>query len=148
MDETKAVKITDIENMILLADGVLFASKMLYMYDDDGDPVFDKDASKERYEKDKAEGIEKLIVAMICDEDYDISDAVDITAKEIIEKIAPIRERILGLFRGGKVSTDSHTFDKLYADPSVPDEWLLELYAMRVRDQMIANGLHRPIHPD
>lgn len=139
--EKRALKITDIAEMIYLADGVLFAAKMLYMFDENGIQLSVDDA-KEHYEQDREYGVNDLIISMLSDEEYDISDAVDTTAAEIIEKLSPIRNRILRLFRCGNIITDSHEF-MLYADSSVSDEWLMELFAMRVRDQMIANGLER-----
>ena len=52
----------------------------------------------------------------------DLSDAIYTTPEKILEKLSPIKNRILGMFRNGEVTTELYTVDELYADPSVPDE--------------------------
>lgn len=143
MDGRKAIKITDIANMIYLADGVLFAAYAAFMFDENGIRLQGEAAINEQIEKDKANGIDNDLIMSIIHSVHDITDAVETTPEKILEKLSPIRNRILGMTRNGGIPTDSFELDELCADPSVPDEWLLELFAMRVRDRMIACALHK-----
>ena len=100
------------------------------------------EAINERAEKDKANGIDFLVDDILRSAD-DLTDAIETTPETVLEKLSPIKSRILGMFRNGEVNTELYTVDELYADPSVPDEWLLELFAMRVRDRMISFAFQR-----
>ena len=55
----------------------------------------------------------------------------------IPDKIAPFRERILGIFRNGAEQNSVTNETEFCADESVPDEYLLKLFAMRIRDRRI-----------
>lgn len=141
--EKIALNITDIANMIYLADGVLFAVRAAFMFDENGVRLHGEAAVNEQIEKDKANGIDGDPIMEIIGSAGDITGAVETTPEKILEKLSPIKSRILGMFRNGEVPTDSFELDELCADPEVPDEWLLELFAMRVRDRMIANALQK-----
>ena len=141
MLERKAVKITDIAEMIYLADGVLQEARFGFGYDDNGVALYG-DARYEQYDKDKANGTAELVETVLRGF-KDQHDAIETTPEMILEKLSPIKSRILGMFRNGEVNTELYTVDELYADPSVPDEWLLELFAMRVRDRMISFAFQR-----
>ena len=134
--EKRALIITDIAEMIYLADGVLSASRAAFMFDGNGVRLHG-DAIDEQAEKDKADGIDFLVDDILHSAD-ELSDAIETTPETVLEKLSPIKSRILGMFRNGEVNTELYTADGLYADHSVPDEWLLELFAMRVRDRMIS----------
>ena len=136
MLERKAVKITDIAEMIYLADGVLSASRAAFMFDENGIRLHGE-AINEQTEKDKSDGIDFLVDDILRSAD-DLTDAIETAPETILEKLSPIKSRVLGMFRSGEVNTEFYPADRLYADPSVPDEWLLELFAMRVRDRMIS----------
>ena len=136
MLERKAVKITDIAEMIYLADGVLSAARAAFMFGDDGARLRGE-AINEQTEKDKSDGIDFLVDDILRSTD-DLTDVIETTPETVLEKLSPIKSRILGMFRSGEVNTEFYPADGLYADPSVPDEWLLELFAMRVRDRMIS----------
>ena len=134
--EKRALMITDIAEMVYLADGVLSAARAAFMYDDNGVMLHGK-AAEEQIEKDKANGIDFLIDDILRSAD-DLTDAIVTTPEKILEKLSPIKNRVLGMFKNGEVTTELYTVDELYADPSVPNDWLLELFAMRVRDRMIS----------
>lgn len=138
-----ALNITDIANMIYLADGVLSAARAFFFYDEDGNPLHGKAAINEQIEKDKANGLNGDLIDEIFGSAGDITAAVETTPEDILKMLAPIRKRILGMFRNGAVPCDIWVCYKLYAAPEVPDEWLLDLFAMRVRDRMIAYALHK-----
>lgn len=135
--EKRALNITDIAEMIYLADGVLDEARAAFMFNDNGVRLHG-DAIKEQAEKDEADGINDFLVNDIFYSADRLSDAIETTPETILEKLSPIKSRILGMFRNGEVNTEFYPADGLYADPSVPDEWLLELFAMRVRDRMIS----------
>lgn len=63
-----------------------------------------------------------MVETIIYEEKYDLTDAVDTMANDITKKLSPIMRRVVGMFRNG-VSCDS--YDDIYADSSVPDDWLL-----------------------
>ena len=134
--EKRALNITDIAEMIYLADGVLSASRAAFMFDENGVRLHG-DAIGEQAEKDKADGIDFLVDNILRSAD-DLTDEIETTPEMILEKLSPIKSRILGMFRNGEVTTEFYPADGLYADPSVPDEWLLKFFAMRVRDRMIS----------
>lgn len=138
--EKRALKITDIAEMIYLADGVLWASRCELGYNENGVELYG-DARYKQHKKDKADGIAGLVESYIRSF-HDLSDAIDITPAEILENLSPLKNRILGMFRNGEVDIE-RTSDKMYVDPSVPDEWLMELFAMRVRDKIISFVLQK-----
>lgn len=138
----RAVTTEDIADMILLADGVLTAALLaISIFNEDGImlSLVGKEY-REQLEKDKADKTVDLVETVIYGEKYDLTDAVDTMVGDITKKLSPIKRRVVGMFRNG-VSCDS--YDDIYADPSVPDDWLFSLFAMRVRDRMIAAALER-----
>ena len=135
--EKRALNITDIAEMIYLADGVLSAARAAFMFDENGVRLHG-DAPNEQAEKDKEDGIDDFLVNDILYSADDLTDAIETTPETILEKLSPIKSRILGMFRNGEVTTEFYPADGMYADASVPDKWLLELFAMRVRDRMIS----------
>lgn len=132
----RALKISDIAEMLYLADGVLWEARHAYMYNEKGVQLH-ADAINEQIQKDRENGIEDL-VELLLHSVHDLTDAIETTPEKILKKLSPIHSRILGMFRNGKVNTEAYMYDALYADSSVPDEWLLELFAMRVRDKIIS----------
>lgn len=140
--EKIALNITDIANMIYLADGVLSAARAAFLFDENGVRLHGETAMHEQLEKDKANGLNDYLIGEIFFSVDDLSAAVETTPEDILKMLAPIRKRILGMFRKGEISCDTYVCDFLYAAPEVSDEWLLELFAMRVRDRMIAHALH------
>ena len=133
--ERRALKITDIAEMIYLADGVLSAAR--YSVTDDNGVMLHGDEIMNRLEKDRENGIEDLVEQLLHSV-HDLTDAIETTPEEILKTLSPVKNRILGMFRNGEVLTEAYMLDYLYADASVPDEWLLELFAMRVRDKIIS----------
>lgn len=133
--EKRALVITDIAEMIYLADGVLSAARFS-MTDENGSMLHGNDAMKQ-FEKDRENGIDD-IVELLLHSVHDLIDAIETTPEKILTTLSPIKNRILGMFRNGEVITEFYPTDGLYADSSMPDEWLLELFAMRVRDKIIS----------
>ena len=140
--EKRALTITDIAEMIYLADGVLDEARAAFVFDNNGVRLHG-DAIKEQAEKDEADGIDDFLVNDILYSADDLTDAIETTPEMVLEKLSSIKNRILGMFRSGEVNTEFYPADGMYADPSVPDEWLLELFAMRVRDRMISFTLQK-----
>lgn len=136
----RALQMTDIAKMIYLADGVLSAAR--FSVSNENGVMLHGDDVMKQLEKDCENGIDDL-VELLLHSVHDLTDAIVITPEEILKKLSPIKSRILGMFRNGEVNTEAYICDNLYADPSVPDEWLLELFAMRVRDRMICFTVQR-----
>ena len=134
--EKRALMIKDIAEMVYLADGVLSAARAAFMYDDNGVMLHGK-AAEEQIEKDKANGIDFFVDDILRNAD-DLTDAIETTPETILERLSPIKSRILGMFRNGEVTTELYTVDEMYAEPSVPNNSLLELFAMLVRDRIIS----------
>lgn len=138
MKKLKAVGINDIENIILLADDVLKQIQYNFnFYDEEGYPIYRKCS-------DISDSKEQLILTnIIRSKDYTLDDAINYSAEELIVKLQPIRRKILGTFRNG-AEQDTVTNDtNFYADETVSDEYLLTIFAMRLRDRMILMAAQR-----
>ena len=134
--EKTALKIKDIAEMIYLADGVLWEARHAFMYNENG-IMLHGDKLTKQLKNDRKNGIEDLVDPLLHSV-HDLTEAIEATPEEILKRLTPLKSRILGMFRNGEIITEFYTADGLYADPSVPDEWLLELFAMRVRDKIIS----------
>ena len=140
MEERRAIKITDIDQMIQLVDGVLIVARYdISSCDCNGVFLPDDDIERkiEQSEKDRLDGTDTIILKILQEayKSYSIYEAANITAEEIVKKLEPIRKRIIGMFRNGEENIECDCVD--YVDDSVDDEWLLALFAIRIRDQMI-----------
>lgn len=135
--------------MLLLADSVLDQCLYdLYFYEDYGVFLYDKfesiiseDGNIEHFisdqrKKDEAQGIDMLLKRFIKRKDYDLTAALEIKSEEILILLLPLHKRIAGMFRNLEDAT-------VCPDISVNDEYLLKLFAMRVRDRMIVLGAQR-----
>lgn len=136
----RALKITDIAEMIYLADGVLSAVR--FSVTDENGAMLHGDDWIKQLENNRGNKPKDLLEQFLHSV-HDLSDAIETTPENIRTTLSPINDRILGLFRNGEVITEAYMFDYLYADPSVPDEWLLALFAMRVRDKIISFVLQK-----
>lgn len=139
--ERIAVKIEDIEQMILMSDKVVDEVMLsVSHYDDNGAPLHGE-KMKEQSEKDYRDGTE-LLVWKLVREEHDIFDEVlMITASDLEKRLGHLKKRILGIFRSG-VLEEWYRF-YYYADDSVPDDWLFTMFLMRVRDRMIVMASHK-----
>lgn len=147
------IGIDRIEDMILLADDIVKALQMRYAdYTDEGDENFflcyqkcgdmeDREAFHRIVSEEKATNREHeyLLMDLFHDDSYDLTDVLELTAAELIEKhLSPILSKALCLFLKG---TD---FDTGYvADETVSDDYLRKLFAIRVRDMMIIHACQR-----
>lgn len=137
----RALKITDIAEMIYLAEGVLWEARHAFMYSENGVMLHGDEMTKQ-LEKDRQNGIENLVEQLL-HSIHDLTEAIETTPEKILTTLSPIKSRILGMFRNGEVQTEAYMYDGLYADPSVPDDWLFTMFLMRVRDRMIVFGAQR-----
>lgn len=140
--ERIAVKLSDIEQMILMADKVLdeIITGRIGNYDDNGFPVPDE-LYGEQLKKDRANGTDILAFKTVREQYDTLEDVLKITAADLEEKLEPIKKRVLGIFRSG-ILEEWYRF-YYYADDSVPDELLFTMFIMRVRDRMIVFGAQR-----
>lgn len=151
--EKERIGIDRIEDMILLGDDVLRTLHMNYSsYTDSGDDIFDlyyedyKNHDREALhevisaERQKNTEHEHLLSELFRNIDYELTDILNLSSDEIIERyIYPIIDKAVSIFRKGTSFGDT----KFIADDSVSDEYLKELFAMRVRDRMIVSACQR-----
>ncbi|MBD5129531.1 MAG: hypothetical protein HDT43_06360 [Ruminococcaceae bacterium] len=144
--ERIAVKIEDIEQMILMSDKVLDEVMMgcISSYDENGAPL-PSEKIKEQGEKDFSNGARKLVWDIVHEKYKILDEVLAITANDLEKRLAPLKKRILGIFRSG-VLEEWYRF-YYYADDTVPDDWLFTMFLMRVRDRMIVLGAQR-MHND
>ena len=148
--ERIAVKIEDIEQMILMADKVVDEVMMgqISFYDENGVPFPPDEASERRrkqHEKDHRDGTDLLVYKIVHEEHKDFESVLAVTASDLEKRLAHLKKRILGIFRSG-VLEEWYRF-YYYADDSVPDDWLFTMFLMRVRDRMIVFASQR-LHDD
>lgn len=143
------IGINDIEKLILLADEVLDQVVFyIFRYDDNGYPICIKyGQSKEERQKAidlvmeqmKNRELSELVYRIIRDKNYSLTDSLDYTAEYLLKLVDSIKKRIIGIFRNAYLS-----FDTNYSvDNTVTDEYLLQLFAMRLRDRMIVFSSQR-----
>lgn len=143
------IGINDIEKLILLGDEVLDQVVFyIFRYDDNGYPICIKyGQSKEERQKAidlvmeqmKNRELSELVYRIIRDKNYSLTDALDYTAEYLLKLVDSIKKRIIGIFRNAHLS-----FDTNYSvDNTVTDEYLLQLFAMRLRDRMIVFSSQR-----
>lgn len=135
--ERIAVKIEDIEKMILMSDKVLDEVMMgsISSYDENGAPL-PSEKIKEQGEKDYRYGTDRLVLKLVREEYEIFDDVLMITASDLEKELGHLKKRILGILE------EWYRF-YYYADPSVPDDWLFTMFLMRVRDRMIVIAAQR-----
>lgn len=145
----KSIGINDIEELILLGDEVLdIVTLGSCRYDDNGYPLYMKyGESKEEQEKlfdlmkkqlDNEE-INGLVHGIIRNKNYYLEDVLDYSVDKLLELVAPIKNKIIGIFRNAYLVMDTH----YNVDNTITDEYLLALFAMRLRDRMIVFSSQR-----
>lgn len=123
-----AVKISDIEQMILMADKVLDEVMGNISRYDGNDVPLSSEKYNEQCKKDSADGT-NLLVYKTVHEKYDtFEDVLAITAADLEEKLTTIKKRVLGIFRSG-VLEEQYRY-MFYADGSVPNDWLFTMFLM------------------
>lgn len=140
--ERIAVKIENIEQMILMSDKVVDEVMMgqISSYDENGIPLPGEKKNEQR-EKDYHDGTDLLVYKTVHEKYASLEDVLKITAADLEEKLTAIKKRVLGIFRSG-ILEEWYRF-YYYADSSVPDDWLFTMFLMRVRDRMIVFGAQR-----
>lgn len=140
--ERVAVKIENIEDMILMSDKVVDEVMMgsISKYDTDGNPLPIEQVEKQ-YEQDRNDGTAYLVRNIVHGKYEDFEQVLKRSAEELGNKLASVKKRILGIFRGGIL--EEWFWFSYYADESVPDDWLFTLFLMRVRDRTIVLASHK-----
>lgn len=143
------IGINDIEKLILLGDEVLDQVVFtIFRYDDNGYPIYLK-YGQSKEERKKASNLvmeqiqnrelSKFVYNIIRDKKYSLENVLDYSADELLALVNPIKKRIIGIFRNGHL-----VFETNYSvDNTVTDEYLLQLFAMRLRDRMIVFSSQR-----
>lgn len=153
MNDKELIGIGDIEKIILLADDVLVALlRSFWDYSESGEDVFnrvynehdpakDANAFHEAFlaERFKNREHEELLGDILRDEKYDFDDVHELTADELMEMLAPILQKAVGIMRHGTSQGDT----QYAADESISDDYLKRAFAMRVRDRMILLSAQR-----
>ncbi len=57
------------------------------------------------------------------------------TPKKLLKQLKPMHEFIIGIYRNG---TPSHRFESKRVDDDVSDEWILEQFALALKNKLIA----------
>ena len=138
------IGIQDIDKLILLADEVLDSLRFACAeFDENGIGVW-SDESKTSDEliemvRDNLKNDELChIISRILRDRYTLSEAIYVSVDTIVEKVAPLERKIVGMFRHGvEMDTD------YCVENTVTDEYLMKLFAMRVRDRMITFAMQR-----
>lgn len=156
--ELEKIKIDDLEKLIRLADDVLCQLLCNFdIYDEAGMSYYRKcqevygdnkgyeEAIKLIREQKNAKEFEEFyhFLVFILKEKVDLNAALADTAEELLERLRPLKNRIIGIFRHGS-EQDSVTNETEYCvDESISDEYLHNLFAMRVRDRRILLAAQR-----
>lgn len=145
----KSVGVNDIEELILLGDEVLdIVMLKSFRYDDNGYPLYIKYVkSKEEQEKlsylkmqqIENKDINELVYDIIHNKNYCLEDVLDYSVDELLKRVDPIKNKIIGIFRNSYLILDTY----YNVDNTITDEYLLALFAMRLRDRMIVCSYQR-----
>ena len=140
------IGINDIEKLILLGDEVLdevtFSNSF---YDYKGYPVYHIGVSIEEQRNLNRMQMENeeqnlRVYKIIRNKNYSLADARGYRAEELLTLVDSFKTKIIGIFRGGANLMGNTPY---CVDDTVTDEYLLELFAMRLRDRMIIFSLNR-----
>lgn len=137
------LQIEDIEKLIIFTDEVLNQCRYFIMnYDENGISIWQQFEDEEQMlevfgNRIMEEPELSILLNKLVREKIDIERALTDTAGEILVRLQPITGRILGMFRNG-ISDMNYC-----VDDSVSDEYLLSLFAMRVRDLRILLAAQR-----
>lgn len=153
--ELEKVGIYDVEKLIRLADDVVRQVECnIYLYDRNGMSIyrqveeikgsFEEALALERGERHREEcdEIMRLIRQMIREE-HSFNKVYYDEISDLRENIEPLKSRIIGIFRNG-AEQDTVTNETNYcADETVSDEYLMNLFTMRIRDRRIIMAAQR-----
>lgn len=156
MFELEEIGINDIEKLIRLADDVVRQMEVnASLYDDEGMAFYEKVDEKEPnyYEivdsmmrepihKEKCDKIRRRMYQIIREE-KSFGEVHYEPITYLKEQMEPHKKRIIGLFRNGTMQ-DTVTNETSYVvDESVTDDYLMELFVMRIRDRRIIMAVQR-----
>lgn len=137
----KSIGINDTEELKLLGDEVInILISTSFRYDENGYPLYLKYGnSKEEEEKlfnlminqMQNKDINELVFGIICNRNDYLDNGSDYSVEELLELLAPIKNKIIGIFRNSYLIRDTH----YKVDNTVTDEYLLELFIMRLMDR-------------
>lgn len=144
------LKINDIDKLIRLADDVLKQIGVItHEYDAEGICLWNKvDEVREDYceqvrelKRDsfhrKRVYETKMLISEVLQSEKVFSKIYDEPVEILMQKLDPIKPLILGLFRNGTKQNSVTNETNFYADEAISDEYLMKLFAMRVRDRRI-----------
>jgi len=153
MKELKVIKEKDIEEVILLGDDVI--KQLMFnsnYYDADGISFYEKCTDQiGKIDFDKAHAYidecgkdesKYLLLRLVKDQSYTLNDALNYSSRDLIERLTPIIDKAMGIFRHGSIQEVTNETN-FCVDSSVDDEYLKNLFAMRVRDLMIVHAAQR-----
>ena len=148
------VHITEMEKLILLADDVLTqVAWQLQYYNADGrsldelcrqnDGSVDEKRWFKEWERNRQVDELSMLLKQYLREKVSVNEVRYERAESILERLEPLKTRIIGIFRNGAEQNSVTNETEFCADESIPDETLLELFAMRVRDRRLLFALQR-----
>ena len=156
MVELEKIGINDIEKLIRLADDVLRQMEVnAYLYNDEGVAFYEKvDEQEPNYyelvdsmmqepiHKEKCDKFSRLMY-QIMREEKSFGEVYFEPITYLKDQMEPYKKRIIGLFRNGTMQ-DTVTNETSYVvDESVTDDYLMELFVMRIRDRRIIMAVQR-----
>ena len=155
MKQLQKIKIDDIENMIRLGDDVLRQMEFNSEFYDENGVSFVEKAEAEgvkansilrqiREESHYKNALEtQRIMFEVIREEKTFQDVYYDSLDDILEAIEPLKKQILGIFRNGAEQNTVTNETNFCADESVSDEYLLKLFAMRIRERRITIAVQR-----
>ena len=151
MIELEKIGINDIEKLIRLADDVVLQMEgNAYLYDEEGVAFYERtndyevadSMMREPIHVKKCDKIHRLMYQIIREE-KSFDEVYDEPITHLKEQMEPYRERIIGLFRNGTLQDTVTNETSFVADESVTDDYLMELFVMRIRDRRIIMAVQR-----
>lgn len=141
--ELEKVGINDIEKLIRLADDVVRQmERNLCTYDEYGLSFQNEEQELNEHHQKECEEIKRLVREIIREE-QPFTEVYYGKVSPIRARVEPHKNRIIGIFRNGALQ-DTVTNETNYcADDSVSDEYLMELFVMRLRDRRIVSAAQR-----
>lgn len=139
INKLEAVRINEIEKLILLADDVL--KQLCYNghdYNKKGEPININGSSKLCNEE-----LNTMIYKIIKSKEYFLEDALAYKADTLLVKLEPISSKVIGIFRYDTIQDTVHNDTNYFAHETICDDYLMELFDMRVRDRMIVMAANR-----
>lgn len=140
IQDCKEINMDDIEEMILLADDVVKQIFFNYRF-------YDTNGSERELEEvilDTRNNEDKSLLHILKRSNVCLQDALNVSADSLrCGLLKPYLKKALGIFHNGTIQDTVFNDTNFRASDSISNEYLLNLFAMRVRDFMIIYAVQR-----